>query len=88
MGRELKMVNHEFTTDMLDRFIFATKQRETEMFTVEKPLTAAKAMEYIGIGRTAFHALVTNGVIKPHYFEGLSTPFYFPSEIYETLKKS
>lgn len=82
------MITHEFPTELLDRFIFAVEGRRSKFFTVEKPMTASAAREYIGIGATAFHALINKGVIKPHFFEGLSTPFYFPSEIYETLKKS
>lgn len=88
MGRELTMNTSEFPAEMLDRFIFAVDGRRSQLFAVEKPMTQEEAVEYVGVCRRTFVALVSRGVIKAHYFKGLHTPFYFPSEIYETLKKS
>ena len=88
MGRELTMINNEFSADLLDRFIFAMEGRRSSLFTVEKPMTQDEAIAYLPVCKRTFASLVSRGVIKAHYFKGLSTPFYFPSEIYETLKKS
>lgn len=82
------MINTEFSTELIDRFIFAVQGRMPSLYAVEKPMTQERAIEYIGIKKDSFYLLQRKGIIKPHYFEGLSTPFYFPSEIYETLKKS
>lgn len=85
---EIRLVQTEFPTELLDRFIFAVQGRMKDLCIVEKPLTQEKAMEYLGVKKDSFYLLQRKGVIKPHYLPGLSTPFYFPSEIYETLKKS
>ena len=88
MGRELIMVNSEFPTDLLDRLIFAIDGRRSQLFVTEKPMTSDKAIEFLGVSPRTFYKLVSQGSIRKHFFEGLSTPFYFPSEIIETLKKS
>jgi len=85
---EIRLVHSEFPTELLDRFIFAVQGRMKDLYVVEKPLTQDKAIDYSGVKKDSFYMLQRNGIIKPHYYDGLSTPLYFPSEIYETLKKS
>lgn len=88
MALQIKMVNQEFPDEMLDRFIFALEGRVSELFGAEKPILQHEAIEYLGVSPRTFTRLVNSGQIKPHFFKGLSIPFYFRSQICEPLKKS
>lgn len=85
---QIKMVNQEFSDEMLDRFIFALEGRVSELFGAEKPILQHEAIEYLGIGKDSFYKLQREGQVKAFFFKGLSTPFYFRSQMYATLKKS
>lgn len=85
---EIKFHNPEFPTEKLDQLIFALQGRMSELFVTEKFLTADKAIEYLGIGETTFYKLVKIGQIKQYFFKGLSTAFYLPSQMYETIKSN
>jgi hypothetical protein len=87
-SKTLEFGNPEFPTEYMDRFIFALHGRMDKLYVAEKPMTTEKAIEFLGISKRSFSYLVARGQIKQHRFAGLETPFYFPSEMYETLKKS
>jgi len=87
---QIKFENKEFHTELLDRLLFALHGRMNEMFSdgVETPVTSEKAREYLGnMSKDAFYRLQRAGVIKGYSFPGLSTKFYFRSQLYETLIK-
>lgn len=88
MTLQIKMVNQEFPDEMLDRFIFALEGRVSELFGAEKPILQHEAIEYLGIGKDSFYKLQREGHVKQFFFKGLSTPFYFRSQMCESLKKS
>jgi hypothetical protein len=91
MSVEAKHLNPSVLTDEeLDRIAFALVGRISKHFVEgsEKPLTREKAAEYMGVSHDTIDRLRRTKVIKPHFLPGLSTPFYFASELYKKIKES
>jgi hypothetical protein len=53
----------------------------------EKPMRQDDIAKMLGVSVKTIIGLTNRGVIKACRFEGLSTPFYYPSEINRELKK-
>lgn len=86
--KSLQMVTDDFPPQLLDRLIHAVEGRMSQAYIIEKPLTAEMVAVHLNLCQRSIRKLVQDGRIKAHYFEGFKIPFYFPSEINETLKNS
>jgi hypothetical protein len=89
MSAEVKHLNpSEYSRADLDRLAFALMGHMQHFFVVERPMSRKEAMDYLGVSDATFCKLVNTGVVKRHLLEGLSTPFFLPSELHKLIKNS
>jgi hypothetical protein len=86
--RERNLNPTNLSTDELDRIAFAVVSRINLYTVVEKPYDREGIARYVGLSTKSIDRLRRTGVLKAHFFDGLKTAFFFPSEVYQALKKS
>jgi hypothetical protein len=53
----------------------------------QKPMTIDMTAQFLGVSVDSIHRLRRQGVITPHFIGDLSTPFYFPLEVFNAFDK-
>lgn len=80
----------EYSTEQLDRFLFALMGRMKLHYNngVEVPKTKKQIAEYLQCSVRQIIKLEDAGLIKPHRMTDGGDPRYFASEVHERLMKS
>ena len=87
MSAERNFNPSELSEDQVKIMAFTIAGVLTKHFQNERPMRAKEAMQFIGVGKTLFNKLVGEGKIKPHRISEDSNPFFFPSELIDSIKK-
>lgn len=78
----------DLSDEQLEKIGFALMGFMQRYGVVDKPMTTEQLTQFIECSRDTVNKLRHAGVIKPHFFKGLSTPYYLPSEVIAALKRS
>lgn len=89
MSAERQFNPSEYSTEQLDRFLFALMGRMKLHYNngVERPMTKKLMAEYLHVSEQQIDKLEKAGVIKSHRMTDGGDPRYFASEVFERLKK-
>ena len=87
MSAERQFNPSDLSDDQVKMIAFTIAGVLTKHFQNERPMRAKEAMQFIGVGKTLFTKLVNEGKIKPHRISEDSNPFFFPSELIESIRK-
>lgn len=80
----------EYSTEQLDRFLFALMGRMKLHYSngVERPMTKKLIAEYLHVSEQQIDKLEKAGVLPAHRMTDGGDPRYFASEAHARLKKS
>ena len=89
MSAERQLNPSEFSTEQLDRFLFALVGRFKMFYRdgVEKPMTKTQLAEYLDYSESGIDKLVKAGVIKAYRLQDGGDPRFLASEVLERLKR-
>lgn len=87
MSAERHFNPSELSEDQVKIMAFTIAGVLTKHFQNERPMRAKEAMQFIGVGKTLFTKMVNEGRIKPHRISEDSNPFFFPSELIDSIKR-
>lgn len=87
MSAERHFNPSELSEDQVKIIAFTIAGVLTKHFQNERPMRAKEAMQFIGVGKTLFTKMVNEGRIKPHRISEDSNPFFFPSELIDSIKR-
>lgn len=87
MSAERSFNPSELSEDQVKIIAFTIAGVITKHFQNERPMRAKEAMQFIGVGKTLFTKMVNEGRIRPHRISEDSNPFFFPSELIDSIKR-